>query len=99
MKELETRGRTFIFTKKVGQGSILFDSKGVLKIKKHLLIEKAYIYALPKEKPQFDGCTFNHRWGYWVNNDNKTPYVLDRRTVGPRSKKADVETGEDQKGE
>jgi hypothetical protein len=66
---------------------------------KHLLLEKAYIYPLPKEEPIMAGCSFDVEKGYWVLNDMDIPLILNIRGLIPRSKKADVETGEDQKGE
>ncbi|MFB5284658.1 hypothetical protein [Peribacillus sp. Hz7] len=65
---------------------------------KHLLIKKAFVYTKPKEKPQLRGYYFLNSLGYWVDKD-EVPYVLDTRRPKPQTKKADVETGEDQKGE
>ncbi|MCM3575597.1 hypothetical protein M3172_20605 [Mesobacillus subterraneus] len=66
---------------------------------KHLLIKQAFIYPKPKEKPKLEGYVFIKSAGYWVDNENNEPYVLDNRRPKPQTKKADVETGEDQKGE
>jgi hypothetical protein len=66
---------------------------------KHLLIKKAFIYPRPKEKPKLEGYVYNRIDGYWIDIDNNEPYVLDSRRPKPQTKKADVETGEDQKGE
>lgn len=67
--------------------------------KLHLLIEKAFVYPLTKEKPQLDSWEFDDAKGYWLAQGQNTPLILDKRMMRPRSKKADVETGEDQKGE
>ncbi|MFB4169924.1 hypothetical protein [Virgibacillus sp. JSM 102003] len=67
--------------------------------KKHLLIQKAFIYPKPKEKPKLEGYTYNEESGYWVSDRDFLPYVMDKRRPKPQTKKADVETGEDQKGE
>jgi hypothetical protein len=65
---------------------------------KHLLIKKAFIYDKPRKKPELKGYHFVNSLGYWVDED-RIPYVLDSRRPKPQTKKADVETGEDQKGE
>ena len=59
-------------------------------MKNHILLEKAYIYPLPKSKPEMDGCSYKEHLGYWV---------IDQSRPKPQSKKSDQETGEDQKGE
>jgi len=66
--------------------------------KKHLLLEKAFVYEAPRKKPELNGYTLIDELGYWIDEDN-IPYVLDLRRPKPQTKKADVETGEDQKGE
>lgn len=68
-------------------------------MRQHLLLEKAYVYPLPKQEPKLTGCNFDYENGYWVMEDTLTPLVSENRGFGPRSKKCDVETGEDQKGE
>lgn len=65
---------------------------------KHLLIKKAFIYDKPRKLPKLNGYYFVNSLGYWVDDD-MVPYVLDPRRPKPQTKKADVETGEDQKGE
>ena len=37
--------------------------------------------------------------GYWVNTETNTPMMKDDEVKKPRTKKADIETGEDKKGE
>ena len=68
-------------------------------MRQHLLLEKAYLYPLPKSGPDMRGCRFDHKKGFWVMEETGEPFVLDRSNPGPRSKKCDLETGEDQKGE
>jgi len=69
-------------------------------LKHHLLLEKAFVYPLPKEKPHLEECcTYDLTGGYWLIDNSKNPLVFDNSFVKPRSKKEDVETGEDQKGE
>lgn len=66
--------------------------------KGHILLENAYIYDLPINSPDMTGVSFDNIKGYWVNQ-NKQASVEDKDFSAPRSKKADVETGEDKKGE
>jgi hypothetical protein len=66
---------------------------------KHLLIRKAYVYEVPRKKPKLEGYFFDTINGYWIDKDNNLPYVFDVKRPKPQTKKADVETGEDQKGE
>ena len=68
-------------------------------LSKHILIEKAYEYPVPLEKPSMQGCKYNIEGGYWIRNNNNQPVILDKDFIKPRTKKADRETGEDQKGE
>jgi hypothetical protein len=68
-------------------------------MKKHLLLEKAYVYPLPKATPETSGYKFDCKSGYWVVEKSGKPVVLDRANLGLSSKKCDLETGEDQKGE
>jgi len=69
-------------------------------MQKHLLLEKAYVYPLSTSRPELKGCEFDYRNGYWVLENSAKPYVLDKSYGSPpRTKKCDVETGEDQKGE
>lgn len=68
-------------------------------MKNHILLEKAYIYPLPKSKPEMDGCSYKEHLGYWVIDKSNTPFIFDQSRPKPQSKKSDQETGEDQKGE
>ena len=68
-------------------------------MKDHLLLEKAYIYPLPKEPSPPSGCTFNQNKGYWVFNETGQPLVTVKDHPGLVTKKCDIETGEDRKGE
>ncbi len=65
----------------------------------HILLEKAYVYPLPKEDFVPDECIYDNKRGYWILEKTKRPFILSEYSRPPRSKKCDVETGEDQKGE
>jgi len=67
-------------------------------MKKHILLEKAFVYPIPKKKPKLSGYNFSAEKGYWIREDG-LPLVEDDSTPKPKTKKHDVETGEDQKGE
>lgn len=62
-------------------------------------MEKAYIYPLPKDPTPPKGYTFNSARGFWVSDDNSQPMVMMKNPPAPQTKKCDVETGEDRKGE
>lgn len=66
---------------------------------KHLLLEKAVVYPLPKSNPKMEGYFFDDLKGYWVNKQTGAPMMLDENCQRPQSKKNDIETGEDRKGE
>ena len=68
-------------------------------MKEHILKEKAYTYDLPKNTLDMPGYEFSDEKGYWVNQSDKQPCIKDPLFAAPRTKKADVETGEDKKGE
>lgn len=68
-------------------------------MKKHILTEKAFTYDLPRTAPNMSGYEFNDEKGYWVNQSSKKPSIEDPLFAAPRTKKADIETGEDKKGE
>ncbi len=65
----------------------------------HLLLEKAYIYPLPKDPTPPFGCTFDTDKGFWVSDKNAQPLVTLKDHPKLETKKCDVETGEDRKGE
>lgn len=66
---------------------------------KHLLIEKALIYDVPETIENTSGHKYDAKKGYWVCTNNDTPSIYSENFRPPRSKKADIETGEDKKGE
>jgi hypothetical protein len=68
-------------------------------MKRHILIEKAYCYPDPRESRVPNNCTFIQKSGYWRNNSTGEIMMLSNDSCFPQTKKEDVETGEDQKGE
>jgi hypothetical protein len=68
-------------------------------MKKHILLEKAYEYEPCEKSNNMAGCNYNNINGYWEFESTGKPVVHDSGFIKPRTKKADRETGEDQKGE
>ncbi len=64
----------------------------------HILLERARRYSEPTGVLTPIDCVFQETRGYWTKNGTNRPMMLD----DPKpvtSKKCDIETGEDQKGE
>lgn len=66
---------------------------------KHLLIEKAFIYDIPNTANNMSCHVYDSAKGFWVNSETGISSINDASFLPPRSKKADIETGEDKKGE
>jgi hypothetical protein len=64
----------------------------------HILIKKAFTYPIKDNTPDMMGCSYDSEKGYWISQFN-TPIIFDSSIEKPSTKKADRETGEDQKGE
>lgn len=69
-------------------------------MKEHILIDKACIYKSTQETEPPAGCIYDRHNGFW-RIDNCEKSVMMKSDLGrkPSSKKWDIETGEDQKGE
>lgn len=67
-------------------------------MQKHILEEKAYTYELPKRNDKIKGAFWNDEKGFWVTKSGN-PCMEDKKFPKPTTKKCDIETGEDQKGE
>ena len=66
----------------------------------HLLITKAFSYKLPKkDETLIKHYTYNENKGYWINAKTGVPMIADSTSHKPQTKKEDIETGEDRKGE
>lgn len=68
-------------------------------MKQHILLEKAYCYPEPIGTPMPENCTFVEQSGYWRSDATGEIMMLSNDPRRPQSKKCDIETGEDQKGE
>ena len=66
----------------------------------HLLIEKSFKYKIPQDNESLlSAYSYNTDKGYWINKNNGRPLMHEDSQYKPRTKKEDVETGEDRKGE
>ena len=66
----------------------------------HILIEKAFKYNIPKQTEKlFEEYKYDDLKGYWINIANGNPLMTENVDFKPRTKKEDIETGEDRKGE
>ena len=66
----------------------------------HLLIEKSFKYKIPRQREAlFENYHYDDSIGYWLNNDSGKPLMHEDDQFKPRTKKEDIETGEDRKGE
>lgn len=66
----------------------------------HLLVKKAFIYE-NKKVENLDNCAYKNLLGAWVLGTNNQFLVKSDTSNRPKfgTKKCDIETGEDQKGE
>lgn len=65
----------------------------------HLLINRAKRYDAESTVTVLEKYKFHGRSGYWINIDTGMPMMLDSCPLKCGTKKEDIETGEDQKGE
>lgn len=68
-------------------------------MKQHIIIEKAKRYNTNGIIGKPEDCNYDVHNGYWVNNNTSIPMMMESDSRKPTSKKCDIETGEDQKGE
>lgn len=66
---------------------------------KHILLQKALKYKKRKEIEEPKGFSFDSLMGAWINNTDKSFLILSKGFKALGTKKEDIETGEDQKGE
>lgn len=66
---------------------------------KHILLQKALKYKRRKEIEDPQGFSFDSLVGAWINNTDKTYLIQAKGFKALATKKEDIETGEDKKGE
>ena len=71
---------------------------GVKHNMRHILLEKAFTYSEPLTVREPDNCSYDEVSGYWRTHDGNAAIMSESFRAG-ETKKCDVETGEDQKGE
>lgn len=68
-------------------------------MKDHILLEKAKKYNIPSQNLTPSGCSYKAKEGFWMDNSSSTAMMKTNNPQKPTTKKHDIETGEDQKGE
>jgi len=68
-------------------------------MKKHILLDKAQAYKFSEEITAPRGCTYDRAAGLWRNQDTGKVMMTSNHPEKMETKKCDIETGEDQKGE
>ncbi len=68
-------------------------------MKEHIIIEKAIKYNIPNPNLKPNGYTYKSKEGFWVDNSSKLAMMKCSNPQKPATKKYDIETGEDHKGE
>jgi len=66
---------------------------------KHILLQKALKYKKRKEIEEPKGFSFNRIIGAWINNADQSFLINSTGFKALSTKKEDIETGEDQKGQ
>lgn len=66
---------------------------------KHILLQKALKYKQRKAIEEPKGFSFDSLLGAWINNLDKSFLIFAHNFKALGTKKEDVETGEDQKGQ
>lgn len=67
--------------------------------RKHILLEKAISYSTHGTRQAPSGFHYDWEAGAWLDDECDQFYAFSASRRPPESKKADVETGEDQKAE
>ena len=69
-------------------------------MKTHLLVDRAFVYDVPKKPEDPEGCQYDNRLGAWLlqNGGGFLVKSNDPDRPRPETKKMDQETGEDLKG-
>jgi len=65
----------------------------------HVVIGKAFRFAARSSKAELEGYHFDSRKGFWIEDRTGIPLVHSADGPKPGTKKADIETGEDKKGQ
>ena len=66
---------------------------------KHILLQKALRYKQRKQVEEPNGFTFDNKIGAWISKVNNSLLIQSLNFQKLGTKKEDIETGEDQKGQ
>lgn len=66
---------------------------------KHIIISESKKHMISSDDMSIQGSTYCVKKGFWIDNKTGTPMMLCENSNKPTTKKWDIETGEDQKGE
>lgn len=66
---------------------------------KNIIIEKSFKYKERNLKEINPNLIYKENLGFWVLESSNQPYMFSKKRQLPMTKKNDIETGEDQKGE
>lgn len=70
-----------------------------MSVSDHVVIKQIITFPIPASPMIPGGFTYSFVDGMWVDSETNQPLVQTAHMRDPESKKNDVETGEDQKGE
>ncbi len=65
----------------------------------HILLQRARTYSQKERDLRPPDCNYDPIAGAWFNSSSDRFWIDTPDRVGPRTKKEDIETGEDQKRE
>ena len=66
---------------------------------RHILFNKAFFYKRRKEIKPPENYEYDYMLGAWINSIDKSLLILSQNFKALGTKKFDVETGEDHKGQ
>lgn len=66
---------------------------------KHILLKNSFVYKKRKQLEDPKGYAFNQNMGAWIHEINSSLLIMSKEFTALATKKEDIETGEDQKGE
>lgn len=66
---------------------------------KNLIIEKSFKHKNEILKRNIKNMVYDEILGFWISLTENKPLILSNSIYKPQTKKEDIETGEDRKGE
>ncbi len=68
-------------------------------MKQHILLDQAISYEFPNAIKPPKNCYYDRILGFWIDKSTGTAMMMSNHPEKVVTKKCDIETGEDQKGE